>query len=86
MSDMRTTVNIRPGALELCKKKAAETGQSLGEVISEAILQAYSGRSVEAKRRRYDLPAAGEGGVQPGVDLDDTSALQDLMDELHDSR
>jgi hypothetical protein len=28
-----------------------------------------------------DLPTYGSGGVLPGVDLDDTAALLDLMDE-----
>ena len=83
---MRTTVNIRPRALQLCRKKAAESGLSLGDVISDAILQAHSDRSAGTKRRRYDLPAMGEEGMQPGVDLDDTSALQDFMDGLHDPR
>jgi len=28
-----------------------------------------------------ELPTFGEGGVQPGVDLDDSAALLDLMDD-----
>jgi hypothetical protein len=28
-----------------------------------------------------DLPVFGEGGTQPGVDLDDSAALLDLMEQ-----
>ena len=77
---MRTTVNIQDQALELCKQKAEQTGKSLGEVISDAILQAYSHRPSGQRRRRYKLPVSGQGGLLPGVDLDGSAALQDVMD------
>jgi hypothetical protein len=80
--NVRTTINIRDQALELCRQKAEETGKSLGEVVSDAILQAYSGRPSSRQRRRYNLPVSGKGGLLPGVDLDDSSALQDVMDGL----
>jgi len=82
METVRTTVNIEDRALELGKKKAAETGRSLGSVISDALLQAYSGRPSSRKTTRYDFPVCGEGGLRPGVDLDNSAALQDLMDGL----
>ena len=79
---MRTTVNIQEAALALCRKKAAESGKSLGEVISEAVLQAYRTRPSVPNRRRFHLPTSWKGGLQPGVDLDDSAALQDIMDRL----
>jgi hypothetical protein len=79
---VRTTVNIEESALDLGKKRAAETGRSLGSVISDALLQAYSGRPTPRKSERYDLPVSGKGGMRPGVDLDNSAALEDLMDGL----
>jgi len=79
---VRTTVNIEDRALELAKKKAAETGRSLGSVISDALLQAYSGRPATRKVVRYGLPVSGTGGLRPGVDLDNSAALEDIMDGL----
>ena len=76
---MRTTVNLRDEALELGKRKARELGKPLGEVLSEAILTAYRDRPTGRHRQAYDLPAAGKGGLRPGVDLDDSVALEDLM-------
>jgi hypothetical protein len=81
-TNVRTTINIRDQALDLCKQKAEETGKSLGEVVSDAIVQAYSQRSSAPRRRRYALPVSGKGGLLPGVDLDDSAALQDVMDGL----
>lgn len=79
---MRTTVSLRDEALKLGKRKAQETGKSLGDVISDALLTAYGDRAVKQEVVRFDLPVSGRGGLQPGVDLDDSSALADRMDEL----
>jgi hypothetical protein len=63
----------------LSRRKAAETGQTLGDVISEALVQALTPPPISRKRMRYDLPVSGTGGLQPGVDLDDSAGLEDLM-------
>ena len=79
---MRTTVNIEERALELCRQKATESGQTLGQIISVAILDTYSGRSKVPVQRKYTVPTSGQGGLQPGVDLDNSADLQDIMDGL----
>lgn len=79
---MRTTVDIRDDALELARKRAEERGLSLGDAVSEAILAAYR-QSREAKESvPIDLPVSGRGGLRPGVDLDDSAGLRDVMDGL----
>ncbi|NUN98602.1 MAG: DUF2191 domain-containing protein [Candidatus Omnitrophica bacterium] len=77
---MRTTVNLRDEALRLGKKVSGERGLPLGEVLSEAVLVAFGERALATQQQEYDLPTAGEGGLAPGVDLDNTSALFDLME------
>ena len=77
---VRTTINIQDQALELCKRKAAETGRPLGDIVSEAILETYTERPASRKRSRFNLPVAGEGGLMPGVDLDNSVALEDIME------
>ena len=79
---MRTTVNIEDRALELCRKQAAETGRSLGDVISEAILQAFSTRSASPRKQRYELPVWTGGELQPSVNLDKWAEVEDIMDGL----
>jgi len=77
---MRTTLTLRAEALKLGKQKARELGKSLGDVVSDAILAAFGQRAVRGVAKRPNLPVSGKGGLQPGVDLDDSSALADRMD------
>ena len=77
---MRTTVSIQDEAFELCKKKAQENRTSIGEVITEAIFTAYRDKANKSRSRRFSLPASGKGGLHPGVDLDCTAELEDIMD------
>ena len=78
---MRTTINLRDEALALARQKALELDCSLGDIVSEAILATYRDRLAKRSRRRYDLPVSGEGGLQPGVNLDCSAALEDLLDD-----
>ena len=77
---MRTTVNIKDEALELCKRKAGEKGVSIGEVIAEAIFFTYRDRPGRARARRFELPVSGRGGLCSGVDLDRSTELEDVME------
>lgn len=77
---MRTTVNIPKETLLLCKKKAKETGKTLGEIISDALLEVYRERAKEKPVASYDLPVSGQGGLQSGIDLDNIVTLEDIMD------
>lgn len=79
---MRTTVNIQDEAFELLKKKAREKGVSIGEAISEAAFAAYRDRAGTKAAEKFELPVAGRGGLRPGVDLDSTAGLEDVMDGL----
>jgi hypothetical protein len=79
---MRTTVNIPDEAFELLTKKAKEKGVSIGEVVGEAAFIAYRDRPRRSAPLAFQLPVAGRGGLQPGVDLDSTASLEDAMDEL----
>ena len=75
---MRTTVDIPGEVLRQAKKRAADDGVPMRDVV-EAALRAYlSGR---AKTGRYKLRwKAVRGWLQAGVDLDDRDALFDVMD------
>lgn len=77
---MRTTVNIQDEALSLGKEVSRARGLPLGDVLSEALFVAYGERAVSTNIADCDLPCSGEGGLLPGVDLDSTSALFDLME------
>jgi len=82
----RTTVRLDDQLLREAKKAAAEAGQSLTRLIEEALQQTLILRSTRGRRRRVRLPTYGREGVLPGVDLDNSAALLDLMEGIDSSR
>jgi hypothetical protein len=77
---MRTTINLDDALLAEAKQVAARTGRSLTAVVEDALRESLRRRR-DTTRRPLELPVFGEGGVQPGVDLDDGVALLDLMEQ-----
>ena len=63
------------------KKLAAETGRTLTAVIEDALRETLGRRRKTAQADLVQLPTFRGTGLQPGVDLDDTAALLDLMDQ-----
>jgi hypothetical protein len=78
---MRTTVRLHPGLMAQVKKLARDTGRSMTQVIEDALRVAVSRGHGPAPRTVIIVTAAGDG-LQPGVDLDDSSALLDRMDGI----
>ena len=79
---MRTTVTVDDHLLRQAKEEAVRTGHTLGYVVEEALRERFARRQIRARRKRLPVfTTSGEGGLAPGVDLDDTSALLDLMED-----
>ncbi len=76
---MRTTINIDDTLLAEAKQVAARTGRSLATVVEDALRESLHRRNRPGVRT-VELPMFGEGGFQPGVDLDDSAALLELME------
>jgi hypothetical protein len=76
---MRTTIRLEDALLRKAKAAAAASGRSLNELIVDAIRAALSPRPSASRVR--ELPTYQGRGLQPGVDLDDSAALLDLMDD-----
>ena len=76
---MRTTISIHDDLLAEAKRVASATGRTLSEVVEDSLREALS-RRTQAGRRPFSMPTFRGGGVRPGVDLDDSAALLDLMD------
>ena len=78
LSCMRTTLEISDELFRLLKRKAADDGTPLRQVV-ESALPVYLGK--QTKRKGYQLRWNTERGrILPGVRLDDRDALFDLMD------
>lgn len=77
---MRTTINLDDALLAEAKQVAARTGRSLTAVVEDALRQSLYRRD-PTTRQAVEVPVFGEGGTQPGIDLDDSAALLDLMEQ-----
>lgn len=60
---------------------AAKTGRTVPAVVEEALREAISRRQPAAPRRRLKLPTFDSGGLMPGVDIDNSASLLDVMEE-----
>ena len=76
---MRTTVRLPPGLMAQVKKLARDTDRSMTQVIEDALRVAVT-RKPPARGRAVSFPIVRGDGLQPGVDLDNSAALLDLME------
>ena len=77
---MRTTIRLDDELLAQAKQLAAQSGRTLTAVIEDALREALARRQQAQKRPRVRLPTFAGQGLLPGVDLDDSASLLDLME------
>ncbi len=77
---MRTTVDVQDDLLREAKERAAGSGRTLGQVVDDALRALFQRIDTAARRDPPRLPTFPGDGLQPGVDLDDSAALLDLME------
>ena len=75
---MRTTLEISDELLRAAKKRAADEGTPLRQVV-ESALRLYLVKQPKTKRYRLNWRTE-RGRIQSGVRLDDRDALFDLME------
>ena len=78
---MRTTIRMDDDLLRQAKQHASRTGTTLTRVIEDAVRQFLARSRTTMVREPVTLPTFSGAGLQPGVDLDDTASLVDLMDQ-----
>ncbi len=75
---MRTTIDINDALLVAAKSHAARNKKTLKAVVEQALREFLSGSS-RSPSDAPPIPIFRGRGVQPGVDLTDNAALEDLM-------
>ncbi|MFL5396627.1 MAG: DUF2191 domain-containing protein [Myxococcales bacterium] len=79
---MRTTVRLDDALLERARKEADRRGLTLTALIEQGLELVLRKPMARYHRERVRLPVSrARGGAQPGIDLDDSAALLDAMDE-----
>lgn len=76
---MRTTIRIDDRLLVEAKTRAARSGRSLTAVVEDALREAFARRD-GGPRGPIELPVFPHGRLMPGVDLDDSAALLDVIE------
>ena len=77
---MRTTINLPDDLLATLKKRAAEQGTTVTALIETALRASVAPGRRRPKAARIKLTTFGRGWLQPGVDLDDSAALLNVME------
>jgi hypothetical protein len=78
---MRTTIRVNDELLREAKIAAAEDGKTLTELVEDALRERLARRGAVPASRRVSLPTFKGTGLLPGVDLDDSAGLLDLMEQ-----
>ena len=81
---MRTTIRLDDDLLVEVKQIAAHSDKTLTSVIEDALREMRARQRKTEERTLVRLTTVSGGGLQPGVDLDDSAALLALMEESGD--
>jgi len=82
---MRTTVRLDERLLVEVKQHAQASNKTLTLVIEDALREMLARRRVCQKRARVRLTTVKGKGVRPGIDLDDSATLVELMEASNDA-
>lgn len=78
---MRTTVRLDDALLEQAKREAARRHETLTALIEKGLRLILAKKQEPPRRRPVKLPVChAGGGTLPGVDLNDSAALLDVME------
>jgi hypothetical protein len=78
---VRTTVRLNDDLLAAAKQRAAAQHTTLTALIEDSLKRTLAVRPATGAKR-FTIRRAGDAELQPGVDLNDSAALRDLMDGL----
>ena len=78
---MRTTVRLDDALLDQARGEAQRRGETLTSLVEKGLRLELAHSKASAQRRKVVLPVSkAGGGLMPGVDLDDSAAVSDILD------
>ena len=82
LAPMRTTVRLEEGLLRQAKREASKRGETVTALIERGLRLVLAGSRRSAVRKAVRLPVSrATGGTHAGVDLNNSAALIDLLDQ-----
>jgi hypothetical protein len=79
---MRTSIDIDDALLREVKLLAKGSGKTVKSVVEDALRERLARRKSSEPAKSVTIHTVGGHGLLPGVNLDDSAALRDLMDGL----
>jgi len=77
----RTTVRLPEELMRRAKRRAASDGRSVTSLIEEGLRRILDDRlSTRRAKRIPPRVSSATGGLMPGIDLNDSAALQEMDD------
>lgn len=77
---MRTTINVDDQLLMRAKTQAAASGVTLGQLIEDALRESLMRRENMGNRGRVRIITLKGTGTRPGIDLDNSQSLLEIME------
>jgi len=78
---MRTTIRLDDTLLEQAKREARRRGETLTSLIERGLRLVLARPVSRSARPHVEIPVCREGGgTLPGVDLDDSAAVLDVLE------
>jgi hypothetical protein len=78
---MRTTIRLSDALIRQAKTEAARRGETVTALIEQGLRLVLAGSRRRPRKTPIALPVShATGGTRPGVDLNDSSAVLDLLD------
>jgi hypothetical protein len=77
---MRTTINVDDQLLVQAKAQAATLGVTLTQLIEDALRESLIRRESAENRGHVRLITMKGTGTQPGIDLDNSRSLLEIME------
>ncbi len=78
---MRTTINLDDAILREAKKVAAASGKTFTEVVEDSLRETLARRKAIPTRKPTKLHTFRGTGTRPGVDINDSAGLLEIMEE-----
>jgi hypothetical protein len=78
---MRTTINVDEQLLMQAKARAARLGVTLAQLIEDALRESLIRRENVEQSGRVRLITVAGTGTRPGIDLDNSHALLEIMEQ-----
>ena len=77
---MRTTIRLDDQLLEKAKKYALKHGTTFTAVVKDSLREKLIRQPEKRKMSKVKLKTVSGNGLNPVINLDDSSALLDIMD------